>query len=178
MTQPTDKGTRPSRPRSPKLEQRRKWWGETSEKVKSGDLCSRCFQPVDGIDWEAVEENGSGNVVAVCADCLTPEEQQAIDDAAMQLSSELDTDLGQLPVSDADIERISRTAYGCELAFDRLANLVTLAIEDAEKAQTQLPAYAGLWDHVDLVRAARHLRVAARLVDSVADRIVAPAVSQ
>lgn len=64
------------------------------------------------------------------------------------------------------------------LQFDGAANMMALAIADIEKAQTQLPAEAGLWDHVDLVRAARHLRIAARLVDAVADRISAAAVTK
>ena len=89
---------------------------------------------------------------------------------------------GRLPVAAADIERIARTAYGSgldiALQFDGAGNMMALAIADIEKAQTQLPAEAGLWDHVDLVRAARHLRVAARLVDTVADRINAAAVTR
>ncbi|MDX1878213.1 hypothetical protein SBE55_10325 [Mycolicibacterium sp. 141076] len=64
------------------------------------------------------------------------------------------------------------------LKFDGAANMIALAIEDVEKAQNQLPVDAGLWDHVDLVRAARHLRAAAQLVDTVADRIDAPVVAK
>lgn len=86
MTQPK------STPHSPKLEPRRAWAAEEpAKRIEAGEVCSRCLQPADGIDWEAVQENGSGDVVAVCTECLTAGEQQAIDDADMQLADELDT---------------------------------------------------------------------------------------
>jgi hypothetical protein len=64
------------------------------------------------------------------------------------------------------------------LRFDGAANMIALAIADIEKAQEQLPPDSSMWDAVDLVRVTRHLRAAARLVDSVADRIGTPAVTR
>ncbi|WP_212813555.1 hypothetical protein [Mycolicibacterium sp. TY66] len=85
-------------------------------------------------------------------------------------------------MSAADVERIARTAYSSgldtALQFDGAANMIALAIEDVEKAQEQLPPDSSMWDAVDLVRVTRHLRAAARLVDSVADRIGTPAVTR
>lgn len=96
-------------------------------------------------------------------------------------------DLGQLPVRDADIERITQTALrpwirrvDSKLLRNGAANMITLAIEDISDMQDELQTRAAgdLWAHVDLVRALRHLRAASRLVDSVADRIDSPAVSR
>ena len=64
------------------------------------------------------------------------------------------------------------------LKFDGAANMIALAIEDITRLQDQLPPEADLWSHVDLVRATRHLRAAAQLVDAVADRVDALAVTE
>jgi len=62
---------------------------------------------------------------------------------------------------------------------DGAANFITCAIEDIDDLQQELTPSAGnLWLHVDLIRAVRHLRAASRLVESVADRIDAPAVTR
>lgn len=96
-------------------------------------------------------------------------------------------DLGQLPVGDADIERIAQTVHrpwirrvDSKLLRNGAANMITLAIEDISDMQDELQTRAAgdLWAHVDLVRALRHLRAASRLVDSVADRIDSLAVTR
>ena len=58
-----------------------------------------------------------------------------------------------------------------------LGNLIVMAAEDVGDLQEQLAADgADEQTGAELARVARHLRAAGRLVDSVADRIDAPAV--
>lgn len=66
--------------RSPKLEQRRAWWRTVRE-----TQCVRCFKPRPAIassefsEWEVLGDDGS----MVCPDCITRDEQQAMDEADM-----------------------------------------------------------------------------------------------
>lgn len=52
--------------------------------------CARCLQPVDpdGNDWEALGEDGS---LVVCEDCITPEEQQTMDEADMEAVDKIES---------------------------------------------------------------------------------------
>jgi Zn-finger protein len=56
------------------------------------DNCARCLCPAPhdddpaSIDWEVGEDGGE---LSVCPDCITPEEQQAMDEVGMALTDEL-----------------------------------------------------------------------------------------
>jgi hypothetical protein len=58
--------------------------------------CARCLRPNpdadEGMpnDWEVLVE--AVGVSVICEDCITPEEQQAMDEADMALLDELDDD--------------------------------------------------------------------------------------
>ena len=54
------------------------------------EKCVRCGKNIDHGDneWEAFTLP-DGDVVVVCDDCITPEEQQAIDESDMQLGWEV-----------------------------------------------------------------------------------------
>lgn len=53
--------------------------------------CARCMTPAPPVesdsysDWEALGEDGA---VVVCPDCITPEEQQQMDEQMMDLMDE------------------------------------------------------------------------------------------
>lgn len=64
------------------------------------------------------------------------------------------------------------------LALDRATNLADLARGDVARVMTNLPDRAPLWVSVDLVRAARHLRLASILIDKSADSLAAEAVQR
>jgi hypothetical protein len=72
-----------------KLERRRKWWRTVIE-----TQCVRCFKPQPAPDsdelgsWEALDHMGA----MACPDCVTPAEQQAVDEADMALSDVLGHD--------------------------------------------------------------------------------------
>lgn len=57
------------------------------------------------------------------------------------------------------------------LALDRATNLADLARVDVSKVMQALPDKAPLWVSVDLVRAARHLRLASVLIDKSSDAL-------
>jgi hypothetical protein len=63
------------------------------------------------------------------------------------------------------------------LALDRAANCAHLGQADIEQVINALPDSTALWVHVDLVRAQRHLRAAAHLVDTAACVLYADVVS-
>jgi hypothetical protein len=58
--------------------------------------CARCLRPAPSPDddefgyWEALGDEGQ---LALCPDCITPEEQQAMDEAIMDLMDQADPDV-------------------------------------------------------------------------------------
>lgn len=57
--------------------------------------CARCLRPAPqdddpaSTDWEALTVGEGGGELIVCPDYITPEEQQAMDEAAMAVDDEL-----------------------------------------------------------------------------------------
>jgi hypothetical protein len=79
-------------PRSPKLERRREW----AEQRSNEEICTRCGRPnperADGglpNDWEVLTDADGKVLGVICEDCVTPEEQQAMDEADMELMDEI-----------------------------------------------------------------------------------------
>lgn len=73
---------------------------------------------------------------------------------------------------------VPHTSSDIPLALDRATNLADLARGDLSRVMQDLPDSTALWVHVDLVRAARYLRLAAVLIDKSADQIDAKAVAR
>lgn len=83
-------------PRSPKLERRREWAEQQRTAISNEEICTRCGRPnpesADGglpNEWEALTDADGKVLGVICEDCVTPEEQQALDDDAMALLDEL-----------------------------------------------------------------------------------------
>jgi DNA-directed RNA polymerase subunit RPC12/RpoP len=64
--------------------------------VPPAESCARCGRPVPSDDddehlsWEVTaDDNAADGCAWICPDCITPEEQQAIDEADIELGNEV-----------------------------------------------------------------------------------------
>ncbi len=57
--------------------------------------CIRCLRPapdeddrsIEALEWEALTDDGGQVVGVLCPECITPEEQQAMDEEEMELDA-------------------------------------------------------------------------------------------